>query len=159
SSSLDPGAEEVVVRIGDFTQTFPAGSLKLERDEDDDEQEWETKPHSGNVRKLEIEHEEDGTWEFEIEGRGVPREGLLPHAPQLHVELVIGTAGGTADARLKVHKKKFTFDGKEHPCKAAPGARVAGGGASGPLAAPARALLLTAHPNPFNARTTLALEM
>lgn len=161
SGPLDPGAQEVVVRIGNFTQTFPAGSLKLEKHHDEDEQEWEyeTKPRQGKVHELEIEREEDGSWEFEIEGRGVARDVLLPLAPTLHVELVIGGAEGTAEAVLKQHKnkKKYSFDGDDDACRPA-STRVAGGTPSS-LAAPARTPLLTAHPNPFNARTTLALEM
>ena len=157
-STLDPELVEVRVRIGDFQQTFPAGTL--ERD-DGRRLKWEYKNKHGSatLNELQIEFDRDGHWEFEIEGRGIERSLLLPEDNQLVLELCIGSSCGTEQVPLVQKKSRLRYKSRHEPCeRSCDDDPDAPDKQPGPIVAAQGPELLPAAPNPFNATTTIALR-
>ncbi len=94
SDGIDPVAEDVIVKIGAYEITIPAGSFTLD---DDGEFEFEGIIDGMEV-EMEIELEDDGTFEFEIEVEG---DDLPELGEPLEVTLVIGDDEGKATANVE----------------------------------------------------------
>lgn len=158
--TLDPNQVEIRVRIGNYEQVLPEGSMQRENDDDDPDVEWEFKNGHGvqTLTEVEIELEADGAWEFELSGRGIPRATLLGNGPLLEVELTIGTMNGTAQATLVQKKNRLRFRGEDRPCPVpqAPAERGLGGLLAVGQAPTPR--LFPAAPNPFNPATTIGVR-
>jgi len=157
--TLDPSRVEVRVRIGDYVQVLPEGSLRGEDDEDQEADiEWAFRNRNGTatLTEVEIERERNGVWEFELEGRGIPRATLLGDGTLLEVELTLGTMSGSTDAVLVQKRNWLRFRDDDCPCRQPDGNDD--DDAPALLAQTTSAALLAATPNPFNATTTIRMR-
>jgi len=143
---LDPSQHDIEVGIGSYTQQFSMGSLIPKKGG-----KWEFKDEKGvaTITKLKMKIMKDGSWMFEIKGRGIPRKDLL-NGTLLTVNLAISDMTGSATAMLEQKKKELKFRGA-NLCDTSPS-----GPAATPMAEPEdRQLALASSPNPFNPTTTI----
>jgi hypothetical protein len=162
AAPFDPSVVQIRVQIGDYVQIFPPGSLRRKHHsgDDDDEIEWVYRNKHGvrSITTLEIEREDDGSWEFDIEGRGIARATLLPVGNRLDVDLVLGDMEGGQAVALQQERKRLRYRGDDDACR--PPHHHHGEDvllppeAESALAAPS----VMASPNPFNATTTITVQ-
>jgi hypothetical protein len=100
SNGIDPLNEDVALQIGTFSTVIPAGSFKLERhrdgDEDSDRDEVGRYRFEGTINgvrlEIEIRPSTQGKFRFRAEGHGADlNETVKP----VRVRLMIGDDGGT----------------------------------------------------------------
>ena len=156
-AGLDPGAVAVTVRVGQFTQTLPAGSLKRDRRGAPHWRYWAPNDF-GKLTEVVLAQDEDGIWEFEVAGRRQPRALLLPQSTMLALQIDVGAMQGDTQVRLVERQKKLSYRGDTRPCghgrdKSLPPAPVP---EVGPMT---RLEFLPITPNPFNAQVTLRLQL
>lgn len=155
---LVPSDHELQVRIGDFQLVLAPGALRRDRDDDDDDTEYEFKNSRGvaTLTQVEIERGRGGIWEFELEGRGIPRQTLLGDGKRLEVEIRIGNMNGTATGTLVQKRDRLRLKGKDGACGCRDDDDVQ---YQLPVKPEIAAWgLQPATPNPFNATTTIALR-
>jgi hypothetical protein len=156
-SDFDPTQLDVSVRIGDFLQTLPAGSLMPGGDDDDGEFCWEyTARHAcGELAEFELERLANGVWEWEIEGIGIPTTLTLPAGKQLDVQLTIGTMTGSSQVELRDKDDLCVYHNHDDSLCGDSEGRVVIDDSSLVLS---RGAQLLASPNPFRKSTTLVLR-
>ncbi len=161
STPVDPARIQVRLRIGDFVQVLPPGSFEPDEHHSRHPSKWEYEgpEHGTGITEVTLERRRDRSWEFEIEGRGIPRVSLLPADRRLQLEIVLDDMGGRVEVMLEQQHKRLFFHGDDDACRPAhhPHELDAspGGPGSSPTASPP---LVNAVPNPFNATTTLAVQ-
>lgn len=157
---LDPSLVEVRVRIGDYVQVFPPGALRRQhRRHEHRTAKWKYSNERAvmAINTFEIERRGDDSWEFEIEGRGIPRSTLVPVDNRLDLDLVLGEMGAMVQVVLVQGRKGLYFRGDECACRprhAGPELETTPPG----LVASIATASVQASPNPFNATTTIALR-
>jgi hypothetical protein len=157
-SALDPYQVEVRLRIGDHVQVFPPGTLRHERRRHGEHWRYARRDRAPGITAFVLERRRDESWGFEIEGRGLPRESLLPVDDQLDLEVVLGEMAGRTQVELQLRRKQLTYHGDPSACRPscpphAPDLVL--GDARG---ASADEPQVHASPNPFNAMTTIDLR-
>ena len=98
SDGIDPVTEEVTVQVGTLSLTIPAGSFEL----DDGEFKFEG-VIDGVTLEVEIEPQEDGTLEFEIEGEGADLTGITN---PVEVGLAVGDDAGTTAITAELEEEE-----------------------------------------------------
>jgi FlgD Ig-like domain len=157
-SLLDPELLEVTLRLGDFQQVFPEGTLERhDRHDGDIKWEFENERGAATITDFEIRYDGCGSWSFEIDGRGIDRSMLLPEDNLLKVELCIGNSCGSAEASLVQKKSRLRYKSKHDHCECESDHRD-DDDKPAPAITALGPELLPATPNPFNATTTIALR-
>jgi len=155
---VDPGAVEVTIRIGDYLQTLPVGSL--EPNHKQDEWKYKLKHACGELSSLKLERDKDGSWEFKLKGKGIATTLLLPEDKQLQVQLTLGSMSGQATVELRSKRDKCIYksdddDACEPQDEEEPDDSDL---VRGPQTLLRTDLTLQASPNPFQAGTILFLN-
>jgi hypothetical protein len=153
AADLDPGHMDVTVKVGQFRQTFPAGSLQPDRRRSERWRYWAPN-HFGEITELVLEHDKRQGWCFLIAGRRQPRALLLPHGPELQLQLGIGMAEGSTAVPLQERHKKLFFRGDSRSCDG----RSKLLAQAEPVSPGVGIELLRLSPNPFNARVLVRLR-
>ena len=152
SAEVDPESVEITIRIGDYLQTLPAGSLEAE---DDSTWEYKLKKACGELSRFVLEQEKDGSWEFKLKGEGIATMLLLPEGKLLHLQVSMGLMRGEDTVELEGKDDECVYESEhESPCSEEDQEDLAWG---------SQTLLrsevaLKANPNPFREGTTLFLN-
>jgi hypothetical protein len=163
---LDPEAVEVEITIGDYTQTLPEGTIRPGRrrdcDNDVDGPCWvySNSRGEGTITRFTMQLDEDeGEWDFEVQGRGIKRSKLISDGNLLDFTLGVDGEAATTQAQLVQKRDRLRFVRHRDAC--GPESARPAPDLGAPLPAPetgAVVAVLGAAPNPMRDATTIVLQ-
>ena len=172
--TFDPESHEVRIRIGDFTLTLPEGVIRPARrrdcDDDTDGPCWLYSNSRGDetITRFTMQFDEDeGEWDFEIQGRGIDRDDLISDDDLLDLALAIGGTEAVTQAQLVQKKDRLRFVRRRDTCGPGSNRATPGEDATPPAAQPEATPLIAdelntgaiaAAPNPMTDATTIVLR-
>lgn len=162
--AIDPEEIEIRIQIGDYVQVLPAGVLRPDDDDksDDDRTEWIYKNSNGRgtLTRFEMTYDSrEGEWDFEIQGRGIPRSTLIGADNLLVLEVDFGDQEATTQVTLVQKKEYLRYKNRCDVCDREREHRARGIADRPPQTAPAGdvvSAVMTAAPNPM--RDTAAIQ-
>lgn len=174
---LDPEGLEFRIQIGTYTEVLPVGSVREASDDDHDSECGDhgdgscwvySNPNAkGALTRFELQFERDeGEWDFEVRGRGIPKATLIGPSNQLVFVLNVDVMQATAEAQLVQKKNKLTLVHHHHDDACDPEDAIVRPGIGAPAPNdPARAASISevgpliARPNPMRDGTSIAFGL
>ncbi len=165
--AIDPEELEFQIQIGDYTQTLPAGSVREARDNQCDDHHdgpcwiYKNSNAKGALTRFELQRSE-GSWEFEIQGRGIEKSTLISTGNLLDLVFNVDVMQATTQAELIQKKTKLKLVHHHDPCdKDDSIARPTIGAPTpaDPVASVSEVGPLIARPNPMRDGTSIAFGL